>query len=280
MNPYIEILRPGNALMGAIAIVLVAIIDRSFTLPIILAMLAVFFETAAGNVINDYFDYNIDLINKPERPTPSGRISLKAGRNYGYLLFLLGTICGFLISFLTSNWIPFAIVLIADVVLYLYACKLKSTPLIGNLTVGFMTGFGFVFGGFAINNPTIILTSIYLGFFAFVMTTARELIKDIEDMEGDKSEGAKTLPILYGEKPTAILAVILIIIDCALCPLLYYNHIFGFYYLIVIAIAVILFLYSAILIIRNQDRQTAGKASKYLKIGMLVAFVSFIFGSF
>ena len=61
MNPYIEILRPGNALMGAIAIVLVAIIDRSFTLPIILAMLAVFFETAAGNVINDYFDYNIDL---------------------------------------------------------------------------------------------------------------------------------------------------------------------------------------------------------------------------
>ena len=243
-------------------------------------MLAVFFETAAGNVINDYFDYNIDLINKPERPIPSGRISLKAGRNYGYLLFLLGTICGFLISFLTSNWIPFAIVLIADVVLYLYACKLKSTPLIGNLTVGFMTGFGFVFGGFAINNPTIILTSIYLGFFAFVMTTARELIKDIEDMEGDKSEGAKTLPILYGEKPTAILAVILIIIDCALCPLLYYNHIFGFYYLIVIAIAVILFLYSAILIIRNQDRQTAGKASKYLKIGMLVAFVSFIFGSF
>jgi geranylgeranylglycerol-phosphate geranylgeranyltransferase len=280
MNPYIEILRPGNALMGAIAIVLVAIIDRSFTLPIILAMLAVFFESAAGNVINDYFDYNIDLINKPERPIPSGRISLKAGRNYGYLLFLLGTICGFLISFLTSNWIPFAIVLIADVVLYLYACKLKSTPLIGNLTVGFMTGFGFVFGGFAINNPTIILTSIYLGFFAFVMTTARELIKDIEDMEGDKSEGAKTLPILYGEKPTAILAVILIIIDCALCPLLYYNHIFGFYYLIVIAIAVILFLYSAILIIRNQDRQTAGKASKYLKIGMLVAFVSFIFGSF
>ena len=280
MNPYIEILRPGNALMGAIAIVLVAIIDRSFTLPIILAMLAVFFETAAGNVINDYFDYNFDLINKPERPIPSGRISLKAGRNYGYLLFLLGTICGFLISFLTSNWIPFAIVLIADVVLYLYACKLKSTPLIGNLTVGFMTGFGFVFGGFAINNPTIILTSIYLGFFAFVMTTARELIKDIEDMEGDKSEGAKTLPILYGEKPTAILAVILIIIDCALCPLLYYNHIFGFYYLIVIAIAVILFLYSAILIIRNQDRQTAGKASKYLKIGMLVAFVSFIFGSF
>lgn len=280
MNPYIEILRPGNAMMGAIAIILVAVIDRSFSIPIILAMLAVFFETAAGNVINDYFDYNIDLINKPERPIPSGRISLKAGRNYGYLLFALGTLCGFLISLITDNWIPFGIVLIADVVLYLYAYRLKTTPLIGNLTVGFMTGFGFVFGGFCLNNPSIITTSLYLGFFAFVMTTARELVKDIEDMEGDRAEGAKTLPILYGEKLTAALAFALIIVDCALCPLLYYNHIFGFYYLVVIAIAVIMFIYSAISIIRNQDRTTAAKASKNLKIGMLIAFVAFIFGSF
>lgn len=280
MNPYIEILRPGNAVMGAIAIILIAIIDKTISIPIILAMLAVFFETAAGNVINDYFDYNIDLINKPERPIPSGRISLKAGRNYGYLQFLLGTICGFLISYLTNNWIPFAIVLIADVILYLYAYKLKSTPLIGNLAVGFMTGFGFVFGGFTINTPEIITTSIFLGFFAFVMTTAREIIKDIEDIEGDAAEGARTLPILIGEKIPAVIAVCLIIIDCALCPLLYYYHIFGIYYLFVIAIAVLLFLYSAILILKSQDRETAHKASKYLKIGMLIAFVAFIFGSF
>ncbi len=280
MNPYIEILRPGNALMGAIAIILVAIIDKTISIPIILAMIAVFFETAAGNVINDYFDYKIDLINKPERPIPSGRISPKNGRNYGYLLFLLGTICGFLISYLTNNWIPFAIVLIADIVLYLYAYKLKSTPLIGNLTVGFMTGFGFVFGGFTLNNPDIILTSIYLGFFAFVMTTAREIVKDIEDIEGDKIEGAKTLPILIGEKIPAMLAVCLIIIDSALCPLLYYYNIFGILYLVVIAIAVLLFLYSAFLIFKSQDRETAKKVSKYLKIGMLIAFVAFVFGSF
>lgn len=280
MNPYIEILRPGNAIMSAIVIILVAIIDRSFNIPIILAMLAVFFETAAGNVINDYFDYNIDLVNKPERPIPSGRISLKNGRNYAYLLFALGTVCGFMISFITNNWIPFMIVLLADVVLYLYAYKLKSTPLLGNLAVGFMTGFGFVFGGFTLNNPNIIITSIYLGFFAFVMTTARELVKDIEDVEGDKLEGARTLPILYGERTTAILAAILIIIDCALCPLLYHINIFGIYYLAIIAIAVILFLYSAVLILKNQEKATAKKVSKYLKIGMLIAFVSFIFGSF
>ena len=169
--------------------------------------------------------------------------------------------------------------LIADVILYLYAYKLKATPLIGNLTVGFMTGFGFVFGGFTINNPSIVTTSIFLGFFAFVMTTAREIVKDIEDIEGDKADGARTLPILIGEKKPAILAAILIIIDSALCPLLYYYHIFGVLYLVVIAIAVILFLYSAILILKSQERETAAKVSKNLKIGMLIAFVAFVFGS-
>ncbi len=280
MNPYIEILRPGNALMGAITIILIALIDRTFNLPIVLAMAAVFFETAAGNVINDYFDYNIDLINKPNRPIPSGRISLKNGRNYGYFLFAMGTLCGFLITYLTGNWIPFAIVLIADVILYLYAYKLKATPLIGNITVGFMTGFGFVFGGFTLNNPTIITTSIFLGFFALVMTTAREIIKDIEDVEGDKADGAKTLPILVGKKIPAILATILIVIDCALCPLLYIYNIFGMLYLVMIAIAVILFLYSAVLILKSQDEATAHKSSKFLKIGILIAFLSFALGSF
>ena len=243
-------------------------------------MLAVFFEISAGNVINDYFDYKIDLINKPERPIPSGRIGLKTARNYAYTLFLGGTICGFLISYLTNNWIPFIIVLCADIILYMYAYKLKSTPLIGNLTVGFMTGLCFAFGGFSIGTPQMIYTSIFLGFFAFVMTTAREITKDIEDIEGDKAEGAKTFPILYGTKISAVITFILIILDCILCPLLYFQHIFSILYLIIIAIAVIIFIYAGILIIRNQNTETAAKVSKYLKIGMLIAFVSFAIGSF
>ena len=279
MNPYIEILRPGNAAMSAISVILLALIDKTISIPIILAILTVFFETGAGNVMNDYFDYNIDLINKPERPIPSGRISLKNARNYGYLLFLLSTLVGFSISYLTSNWIPFIIVIIADIVLYFYAYKLKATPLIGNLSVALMTGLLFVFGGYTINTPEIIHTSIFLGFFAFVMTAAREIIKDIEDVEGDKKDGAKTLPILIGEKIPAFISAVLIIIDCALCPLLYIDHVFGILYLVVIVIAVIIFIYSAVLILKSQDSQTAHKSAKNLKIGMLIAFIAFALGS-
>ena len=143
-----------------------------------------------------------------------------------------------------------------------------------------MTGFGFVFGGYSINNPSIIATSVFLGFFAFVMTTAREIIKDIEDIEGDKADGARTLPIMIGVKIPAVIATLLIVIDSALCPLLYFYNVFGVLYLPVIAVAVILFLYCAFIIIKSQDEKTAAKASKYLKIGMLIAFVSFVFGSF
>lgn len=111
------------------------------------------------------------------------------------------------------------------------------------------------------------------------MTTAREIIKDIEDIEGDKADGARTLPILIGAKKPAILAAILIVVDSALCPLLYYYHVFGILYLPVIAIAVVLFIYSAIIILKSQEREVAAKASKNLKIGMLIAFVAFVFGS-
>ena len=117
-----------------------------------------------------------------------------------------------------------------------------------------MTGFGFLFAGFSINNPHIIWISAILGFFAVVMTIAREIIKDIEDIEGDESTGAKTLPILIGRKIPAYIAFILIIIDVILCPLLYFYNIFTILYLAIIAVAIALFVYSAILILKSQDK--------------------------
>ena len=77
MNPYIEILRPNNALMALIAVILMAIIGKTYSIEIILGAVSVFIATGAGNTINDYYDYEIDMINKPDRPIPSGKIKLK-----------------------------------------------------------------------------------------------------------------------------------------------------------------------------------------------------------
>lgn len=284
MNAYIEIIRPGNVVMAMIAIILVAIVGSTYNIPMILSALAVLFAISAGNVINDVFDYKIDLINRPDRAIPSGRISLKNGRLYAYFLFIMAVVCGAIISFMVNNIIPVGIVIFAVIALYAYAAWLKTTPLLGNFLVGFMTCLCFIFGGYcaglSTGHPQIISVSAFLGFFALLATLGREITKDIEDMEGDVSQGAKTFPIIYGTKKSAIIAATLVIIACILSPMLYFSHIFNNYYLIIVAISVLTFLYGSISLLKDQSSQNCHKVSKTFKIAMIIAFIAFAIGSF
>jgi geranylgeranylglycerol-phosphate geranylgeranyltransferase len=111
------------------------------------------------------------------------------------------------------------------------------------------------------------------------MTLSREIIKDTEDIEGDKKENANTLPIKYGAKNAVTLAVLLNILTCILSPLLYYYNIFSITYLIIVLIADIIFIYSAVLALKSQSKDNMHKVSKLMKIAMLIAFISFAIGS-
>ena len=85
MRAYLKILRPDEALMMAMPVIIIAIVGLDFTLSVVLGTLVVFLMAGAGNVINDVFDYKIDAVNKPDRPIPSGRISLKNARIYAWI---------------------------------------------------------------------------------------------------------------------------------------------------------------------------------------------------
>lgn len=271
MNPYIEMLRPGNALMAIISILLLAFIVKDFNIHILLASISVFLATGAGNVINDYYDYKIDEINRPDRPIPSGRVSPKNAKTYALLIFALATIIGYCIGLL-----PGTIVLISSLLMIAYSKFLKSKCLIGNITVSFLTGLCFVFGGIVVNQ---VILGVYMMFFAFLMNFAREIVKDIEDVEGDKSEGATTFPIVYGEKYAAILASILMILSTVLSPILYFLGFFSLNFLIILVIPFIIFIKSAISIIKDYSKENSKKVSKQIKIGMLLVFVAFALGS-
>ena len=235
MNAYLEIIRPGNAVMAAIAVILMMFVGHYYELPIIICALIVFVCTGAGNTINDVFDVKIDEINKPNRPIPSGRISLENARNYAFALFGIGIALSFVDSYLVNSIWPSVIVVPAAVIMYLYARNLKAMPLIGNLTVATLTGFCFVIAGVVIacatNSLKILFISIYLGLFAMFMTLAREIVKDMEDIEGDKQEGARTFPILYGKKISSIISIILIVVTTLMCPILYIFKIFNLGYM-------------------------------------------------
>lgn len=271
MNAYLEILRPFNALMAVVAIFLMAIISGNFTLGVFIAGAVVFIITGAGNSINDYFDYKIDAINKPERPIPSGRIPRRTAGIYSSSLFIVGIILAFAINTLLG-----IIALLSSLTMIWYAYNLKRMLMVGNLTISFLTGLCFVFGGIVVHQ---ILLSIYLGFFAFLMTMAREIVKDMEDVKGDKAEGASTLPIRYGNAISSKLAAFFVIIASLASPLLYFIGIFTWLYLIILFPAILVFLYAAVRILKDQSVENTRNISKKIKMGMGITFLAFAAGS-
>ncbi|MGZ7159421.1 MAG: UbiA family prenyltransferase [Methanobacterium sp.] len=271
MNAYLEILRPGNAVMAVIAIFLMMIITGNFTLSPFLACIVVFVVTGAGNSINDYFDYKIDAINKPRRPIPSGRISRNVAGIYSLSLFVIGIIVAFYTSFLLGM-----IAFLSSLLMIYYAYSLKRKLIIGNLSISFLTGLCFVFGGIAVG---AIVTSIYLGFYAFLITMAREVVKDMEDVEGDREEEATTLPIIYGIKMSSIIAASFMIIASITGPVLYFVGIFNILYLPVLFIAIVIFLIGAVSILKDQSVLNCATVSKRIKLGMGVTFLAFAIGS-
>lgn len=271
MNAYLEIIRPGNALMAVITVLLMVIISGNFTYDVLAAVVVVFILTGAGNSVNDYFDHKIDAINKPRRPIPSGRISLKAAGMYSLALFAVGIVLAFFIGL-----IPGIIVISSSILMIYYAYSLKKKFLIGNIVISFLTGLSFVFGGVVVGEITV---SILLGFYAFLMTMAREIVKDMEDVEGDKIEGARTLPIISGLRISSILAGFFMIFASLSSPILYFIGIFTVFYLPLLFIAIILFLWGALSILKDQSVKNTAKVSKRLKIGMGITFLAFAAGS-
>lgn len=152
---------------------------------------------AAGYLINDYYDIKIDYINKPERVIV-GKLLKRRYVMIAHSLFnLLGIGIGFYLS-LEVGIINF----LAAFLLWLYSNQLKRLPLIGNLVIAALSGLAvWVVSVYFPQNQLLVYT---YAVFAFAISLVREIIKDIEDMQGDESFGCKTLPILLGVRYTKL----------------------------------------------------------------------------
>jgi geranylgeranylglycerol-phosphate geranylgeranyltransferase len=239
--------------------------DMLLLLPV---FIAVFLITGAGNAVNDYFDASIDAVNRPERPIPSGRIERRSVLTAATLLFAAGAVISFFIGL-----IPFIIAAYNSLLLFFYAFSLKRKVFVGNLSVSYLTGSTFLFGGSAFGQEGIRLTLV-LFLLSMLATLAREIVKAIEDMKGDMKEGAATLPIRIGERPSAYLASAFGILGIMLSPVPFVMGMFNEYYLMVVGAADIVFIYAVLLALEKQP----AKSSKYFKVAMFVALVAFVAG--
>jgi geranylgeranylglycerol-phosphate geranylgeranyltransferase len=234
-----------------------------------LVFLVVFLISGAGNSVNDYFDIKIDSINRPERPIPSGRVKLSEALYLSYLLFGFGS----LLAFSINQFCGF-IALFNSLLLIFYAKTLKGTPLLGNLSIGYLTGSTFLFGASVFGSEG--LRALFVLFVLSALAiTAREIVKDIEDMEGDKMEGADTLPLRIGAKKASYLAVLIGFLAVLLSPLPYLMSVLGRNYLYLVFLADLGF-FAAIYQILARDNPA--KSSKMFKIAMFFALLAFIAG--
>ena len=180
----------------------------------ILLVISSLLIAAAGNIINDYFDLNIDEINKPEKKIIDKLIKRRWAIVLHILFSITGVLLGFYVDFSTPVfWLGFSN-LICAFLLFGYSISLKKKLLVGNILISLLTAwvilvcFFCYYRSFSCSNcePSIwqaelrrfIRVSVLYAGFAFVISLIREVVKDMEDMDGDARYGCRTLPIAWG----------------------------------------------------------------------------------
>jgi len=168
------------------------------------------FLQASAFALNDYFDYEVDLANKRfDRPLVRGDLS----KNTAILLSGLFAVPGFIFAYLVSL---LALVLAFGITFfgYLYDIKLKEYGVVGNIYIAFSMSAPFIFGSIVAGAPNIQIA--ILSVIAFLSGFGREIMKGIEDVEGDAIRDVKTIARIYGVKMAGILSAILYLISVIL----------------------------------------------------------------
>lgn len=224
MIPFLKLIRYKNLLMVLLTMVLTkyALIDSYVVtalsnIDFLVLLSSVLFITAAGYVINDIYDIEVDKINNPDKVIISQLISKKNGWIFYFALSFIGLLLGIYISF-EKQLTFFSLFFIGPILLlFFYSKFLKRLPLIGNLLISILVSLP-IFLVYEFQNILAVknnmFTNLFLSIvifqyllFAFITTLIRELIKDIEDIKGDYNLKMKTLPILIGKKRTRNIAI-------------------------------------------------------------------------
>ena len=265
----LRLLRPLNLLLTVVGVLLGAALSSAPAFivdlgSVALAALSALAIAAGGNAVNDVYDRDIDLVNRPSRPIPSGLVSVEAARIVWITASLLGISAA---AFVSSIHLSTAI--LAAVLLYTYSRFLKRMPFVGNLSIALVVALAIVYGGWAVGSP---VPSLVGAGFAALTTFAREIVKDIQDMEGDARVGARTAPVALGVGAPRTVASATLILTVIVTPLPFllmdYSPLFLF-----LMLAADAFLLRALWLMPSTSDEAA-PASAWLKGAMLAGIAA------
>ena len=294
VTDWATLFRLGNNLTGVFGVFLGSIIALGDVPQGLLAQItilhasSVLFFMCSWNALNDIYDFEIDLVNRPDRPLPSGRISLNHAKTATAITMISSilsiALCYWLISgsnpvegFEVSDWYPsLAIWIIALILLINYefpfGLRLKDKGLPGNISISISVGLVVVFGASAVFEP-FSYKAWSLFFVGIFYNTSREIIKDVQDMEGDK--GRNTLAMRIGSENARTVAWVMSILALASVLLPFAIGIFPPLHVVLVIPAVMTLMMVKGRIIIGED----ASASSLLKKSMLLCLAALLTSS-
>ena len=266
--------RPMTTLTGALAVVLGGYVAGTGAwLNVALAVLSTILISSSANAWNDLLDIEIDRINQPSRPLPSGQVTAQNARIFSFTLALLSILIAAFIS------VPALLIAIgANLLLYLYSWKLKSTVLLGNFVVALISASSAVYGGVAAGNPG---PSLWLFAIIFVAILGREVLKTMADYDGDRNESVRTISTAWGKRVARYVFYILVGATLFMMLLPYilevYRPIYG--YIILLGVFPVI-LYVVYRVSGERSGPQLEKMSQLMKYDFLVWFAAVILGAY
>lgn len=270
MHNYFELFRGKNILIALFAMFLMLWLlgfdrlnsDFYLGIPIVICIMI------GANVLNDIQDFSTDKINRPDSPLVSGKVTFQTAR--------LATFFCFIFAIVLSFFIPVAamkIVLAAILLLIFYTSIFKPLPLMGNIVVAMISAQLFIFSGALLGD---VAAGIIPAFLAFGIHLIREIVKDFEDVDGDRKSGMTTLPIIWDHKKVLSLLRYLSVLFILYLLALIYTEVYGIAFALLLIIAVIpYFVYFFIdMKKKNLTKKDFHRHSQLLKVEMFIGLIS------
>ena len=278
LRAFLELSRPANGAIAFVSVLLGGLfaveghLDRLNDAALLKTAFSALLLLASGNTLNDYFDSEIDRTNKPRRPIPSGRIQRGEALIAAILLMGAGTTLGcFVNRFVGIIAVSVAASLIG------YALWLKRAPIIGNLLVGFLTALTFIAGGAVFES---LRGTLVPATFALLFTTAREIVKDIEDTEGDFKNDAHTIAVV-NKSVAVLIASIFMGTVILFSPVPYLMGWYSWRYMLIVFIGVdLVLLYLLVQLWRDASKENSLRIQKLMKWDILVGLGAICIGDF
>ncbi len=255
-------------------------------LNIILTFFTALFLEASTFALNDYYDLEIDRINKrTDRPLVRGDLSPRSALLIFYVFFPLGLLCSFFV-----NGTCFIIALITALISVLYDVRMKKIKLVGNFYIAYIMAIPFIFGGvsvlpggifsFGAINPVIYIVAL----IAFLAGSGREIMKDVQDFEGDKGRGVRSFPLYIGTRASATVAAVFYLSAIALSFLPFSFTVYNQFYANMYFLGVVLVCDSMLLSICIQLVMKKKPPMRYLRkfslLALFIGLLAFLVGVF